>query len=293
MGKVKDAVQICGKTVKRSCKGPILRLLRHLLPLGARMQIARRAGQSSLLSRLFPALGLLRDLADDDPNRFHRFLWSHHLAYAETYEVSRFGPEKLDISRRMLFADIHEHLRKRAIAPERDVRSVFEAGCSLGYLLRYAETTGFPSATRLFGIDVDEYAIDRGRSYLRAVQSKVQIATGQASDLEAVLTDQKYDVVLCCGVLLYFDEPTAARIVKALLRHTGMVLGLISLAHSGTHNRRLKHSEIRPSDRGFIHNLDAMIRSANGKLVEQRWMPLPLSEGTSAPYLVLAEPQSA
>ncbi len=276
--------------VKRICKGLILGLLRHSLPLGARMQIARRARQSSLLSRSLPALELLRDLADDDANRFHRFLWSHHLAYAETYEVSRFEPEKLDVSRRMLFADIQKHLRGRAIAPERDVRSVFEAGCSLGYLLRYAETSVFPGATRIFGIDVDQYAIEKGRAYLRAVQSKVQIAAGEASDLEPVITDQQYDVVLCCGVLLYFDEPTAAQIVKTLLRHTRMVLGLISLAHSGTHNRQLKHSEIRPWDQGFVHNLDAMIRAANGKLVEQRWMPLPPSKGTSPPYLVLAEP---
>jgi SAM-dependent methyltransferase len=293
MGMVKDKCQICGKVLTRACKGLVLTLLRHSLPLGARMGIARRIRQSSLLSRLFPALELLRDFADDDPNRFHRFLWSHHMAYAETYEVSRFGPEKVDISRRMLFADIQKNLRGRNITPERDVRSVFEAGCSLGYLLRYAETTVFPSATRLFGIDVDEYAIEKGRTHLRDVQSKVQIAAGDASDLEAVITDQQYDVVLCCGVLLYFDEPTAARIVKTLLRHAKVVLGLISLAHPETHNCQLKHSEIRPSDRGFVHNLDAMIRAANGKLVEQRWMPLPLSEGTSPPYFVLAEPRSS
>jgi SAM-dependent methyltransferase len=293
MGKVKDRSQICGKAVKRICKGLVLRLLRLSLPLGARMRIARRIRQSSLLYRLFPALELLRDLADDDPNRFHRFLWSHHMAYAETYEVSRFGLEKLDISRRMLFADIQKHLRGRNIAPERDVRSIFEAGCSLGYLLHYAETTVFPNATRLFGIDVDEYAIEKGRAHLRDVQSKVQIAAGEASDLEAIITDEQYDVVLCCGVLLYFDEPTAARIVKTLLRHAKMVLGLISLAHPETHNCRLKHSEIRPSDRGFVHNLDAMIRAANGNLVEHRWMPLPLSEGTSPPYFVLAAPPSS
>ena len=293
MGKVKDIGQIRGKVVARICRGLVLTLLRYSLPLRARMRIARRIRQSSLVSRLVPALELLRDLANDDPNRFHRFLWSHHMAYAETYEVSRFGPERLDISRRMLFADIQKHLRGRAIAPERDVRSVFEAGCSLGYVLRYAETTVFPSATRLFGIDVDEYAIEKGRAHLRAVQSKVQIAAGEASDLEAILTDQQYDVVLCCGVLLYFDEATAARIVKTLLRHARLLLGLISLAHPETHNCRLKHSEIRPSDRGFVHNLDAMIRAANGRLVEQRWMPLPPSEGTSPPYFVLAEPRSS
>jgi SAM-dependent methyltransferase len=292
MRKVKDTVEVFRRAVKNIYKVLILALMRHSLPLAARMQIARWASHGSLLSRLFPPLGLLRDLADCEPNRFHRFLWSHHLAYAETYEVSRFGNEKLEISRRMLFADIQEHLRARAIAPETDVRSVFEAGCSLGYLLRYAETIVFPGATRLFGVDVDQYAIGKGRAYLRDAQSKVQIAAGEVSDLEPVITGQQYDVVLCCGVLLYFDEPTAARIVKTLLRHTRMVLGLISLAHPGTHNCRLKHSEIRPSDQGFVHNLDAMIRAADGKLVAHRWMPLPPSEGTSPPYFVLAQPRS-
>src|SRR5215472_3000952 len=123
MEKVEDTSQIRGKAVKHICKRLVLKSLRHTLPVGARMRIGRIVRQSRLLSRLFPALELLRDLADDDPNRFHRFLWSHHLAYAETYEVSRFGPEKLDISRQMLFADIQKHLRGRAIAPERDVRS--------------------------------------------------------------------------------------------------------------------------------------------------------------------------
>ena len=279
--------------MKRICKRMILALMRHSLPLAARKRIARWVGQRSLFTRLFPPVELLRDVADYDPNYFHRFLWSNHLGYAESYEVSRFGPEKLDISRRMLFADIQKYLRGRAIAPERDVRSVFECGCSLGYLLRYAETNVFHGATSLLGVDVDMYAIEKGRAYLREAQSKIQITAGEASYLEPVISDQQYDVVLCCGVLLYFDELTAARIVKTLLRHTRMVLGLISLAHSDMHNCRLKHSERRPSDQGFVHNLDAMIRAGGGRLVARRWMPRPPSEGTSPPYFVLAEPRSA
>ena len=165
-----------------------------------------------------------------DPNSLHRFLWSHHLTYAASYEVSRFGPERLDVSRRILFTDIEAHLRKRAIAPECDVASVFEAGCSLGYVLRYAETNVFPGATRFIGVDVDKYAIEKGSAYLRDTQSKVELITGEVSDLERIIPDQQYDVVLCCGVLLYFDEPTAARIVQELLRRTRLVLGLISLA---------------------------------------------------------------
>src|SRR5262245_17903305 len=215
---------------KRICKSLILAVLQRSLPLTMRMRIVCWAqGGGSLRSRLFTPLDLLRDLADDDPNGLHRFLWSRHLTYAASYDVSRFGAERLDVSRRMLFADIQEHLRGRSISPECDVACVFEAGCSLGYVLRYAETNVFPSSTRLIGVDVDKYAIEEGRAYLRETQSKVQLISGDASDLEQIMSDQQYDVVLCCGVLLYFDEATAARIVKTLLRHTRLVLGLIGL----------------------------------------------------------------
>src|SRR5215813_1788513 len=140
---------------KRICKSLILAVLQRSLPLTMRMRIVCWAQGGSLRSRLFTPVDLLRDLADYDPNCLHRFLWSRHLTYAASYDVSRFGAEKLDVSRRMLFADIQEHLRGRSISPECDVASVFEAGCSLGYVLRYAETDVFPSATRLIGVDVD------------------------------------------------------------------------------------------------------------------------------------------
>jgi hypothetical protein len=147
MGGIRGAIQKSEITGKRICKRLILAVLRRSLPLATRMRIVCWAQQGSLRSRLFTPVDLLRDLARSDPNCLHRFLWSHHLTYAASYEVSRFGPERLEVSRRMLFADIQEHLRRRSIAPECNVASVLEAGCSLGYVLRYAETNVFPGAT--------------------------------------------------------------------------------------------------------------------------------------------------
>jgi len=255
------------------------------------MRIVCWAQRGSLRSRLFNPVDLLGDLAGSDPNRLHRFLWSNHLTYAASYEVSRFGSERLEVSRRMLLRDIEEHLRERSISPACDVASVFEAGCSLGYVLRYAETNVFPAAARFIGVDVDKYAIEEGSACLRGMRSKVRLITGEVTDLDHIIPNEQYDVVLCCGVLLYFDEPTAAQIVKTLLRHTRLVLGLISLAHPVKDNGSLEHSEVRPTDHGFIHNLDAMICAAGGKLVSRRWMPQPPSADVSPPYFALAEPR--
>ena len=39
---------------------------------------------------------LLRDFAEDDRSGYHRFLWSHHLAYAASYEIeARYGDENM------------------------------------------------------------------------------------------------------------------------------------------------------------------------------------------------------
>ena len=279
-------------SVKQLCK-VVPATLRLALPLSSRKRIVNWTRQRGLPGNFFLSMELLRDFAESNPNEFHRFLWSHHLAYAGGYETSRFEAGELEPSRRLLFQDIQEHLRKRDVVPERDVESVFDAGCSLGYVLRFAETQAFPEAMRLHGVDVDRYAVSAGATYLRGLGSKIELAAGDATDLERVMGQQNYDVVLCCGVLMYFDEPTAADIVKTLLRHTRLALGLICLAHPTTNNSELASSAIRPRDRGFIHNLDAMIRDAGGRVVCRRSMGNENLEGYSPPYLVIAEPNSA
>src|SRR3569833_2907179 len=89
-------------------------------------------------------ISLLEDLAEQTPTEFHRFLWAHHLAYAETYTVGqRFGGDQLQPTRLMLTDMILETLAGLGLDPASDVNSVFDVGCSLGYLLRYFETDVF------------------------------------------------------------------------------------------------------------------------------------------------------
>jgi SAM-dependent methyltransferase len=264
-------------------------ILRVALPLRVRMWIVSRVAAHGAMGLRLPR-ELLRDLAERDPNRFHRLLWSNHLAYSESYDVSRFEDQKLEASRRLLLADLETHLRRRGLTPDRDVRSVFDLGSSLGYLLRHLEKHVFPSALHLMGMDIDARAIDEGQTFLRRVGSRVRLQWGSATELDRALDGQTYDVVLCCGVLLYFDQPTAARIVRSLLRHTRMVVGLIDLAHPTQDNATLVGSQIRPSDLGFIHNVDALLRDAGATPITRRWLPRPLSADTSPPYLTLAVP---
>src|SRR5258708_5641849 len=130
------------------------------LPLPLRMRIADWARRRGLPGNFSVSMALLSDFAESQPNEFHRFLWSHHLAYASSYETARFKARELEPSRLLLFQDIQGHLRKCGMAPERDVDSVFDVGCSVGDVLRYAETQAFPAATRLCGVDVDRKAVE-------------------------------------------------------------------------------------------------------------------------------------
>jgi SAM-dependent methyltransferase len=270
--------------------------LRFALPLSAREWLLRRWGRFGPLNHSFLAKELLKDLAQNDPAGFHRFLWSNHtggLAYGKTYEISqRFGDRNLRASRRELIADITRHLLDSGVAPERDIDSVFEAGCSLGYLLRFLEEQIFPSATCLRGMDVDQRAIETGSSYLRDMGSKIELVASDISNLERVLGDRKFDVVLCCGVLMYLDEPSAARAVATMLEHTRLLLGLISLADPSGDNSALAHSMVRPGDLAFIHNVDAMVEKARGKVVTRKWTGAdpPGRYSDSPPLFLLAQP---
>ena len=82
----------------------------------------------------------------------HRFLWENHVggsSYGRTYELAeRFGDDNLRISRRELFDFLSAQLRHRGLEPKKDVKSVFDVGCSLGYVLRFLETEVFPRYPR-------------------------------------------------------------------------------------------------------------------------------------------------
>jgi SAM-dependent methyltransferase len=247
--------------------------------------LGRRGGRSWVLYEL------LRDLAEHDPNDFHRFLWSHHLAYAETYSVAqRFGAENLHPTRHMLLDRVQECLKAYGVESGRDVHSVFDVGCSLGYVLRFAETDVFTSASIFRGLDIDRQAIETGSNYLQSVGSKVELVAADMTDADRVMGTGKYDVVLCCGVLMYLNEATASAVVATMLRHTRKLLAIKCLAHPAVDNRLLTHSESLRSDSTIAHNLDRMISDAGGKILFRHW------DGThsiadNTIYMVIAAPQ--
>ena len=265
---IKTALQMPARSLISGAVVPVM-------PLAMRKRMVLKLGSRGFLARSFLVAELLADLARTDPAEYHRFLWENHVggpAHAKTYEVShRFGDEKLRTSRRELFQFLCSQLGRRGMDPQKEVKSVFDVGCSLGYVLRFVETDVFPAATCLRGMDVDRYAVETGNTYLRQAASKIELVAGDVSELDQIMGERTYDVVLCCGVLMYLDEDAAARAVKAMLDHTRGLLGLINLADPRADNAQLTCSYVRSEDLGFVHNVGLMVRQAGGHVVFRKW----------------------
>jgi len=161
---------------------------------------------------------------------------------------------------------------------------VFEVGCSMGYLLHHLEKEVFPSATVLHGIDIDEYAIRTGSAHLSSQQSRVRLFAADIESADHILSRWKYDLVLCCGVLMYVNERIAERVVRAMFAGAGRLVGLICLAPP-----RHGWSGTRDYDGAFIHDVDQMIRRAGGSVVSSDWVDTSVS-GSSPSHVILAEP---
>lgn len=241
------------------------RVIRALLPLEIRKSLALWIDRQQWISparRAWLSVELIQDYGDKDINAYHKFLWRHHLSYAAPYEVeTRFGVDNVRPSRKLFFTHLMEQLAHDGVGPEQ-VRSVYEVGCSLGYQLRYMETELFPCLSHLHGIDIDKHAICSGQEYLQSVGSKVELAHGDMQHLEASLGDKAYDIILCCGVLMYLKESDAALIVRSMLVHSRWLVGIAGLAHPSMDNRFMKGSAVRSRDRTFIHNIDHMIEES-------------------------------
>lgn len=265
--------------------------LRAALPLPLRKRLAVWMGARSWLApRHWWTTEILRDLAERDVDEYHRFLWKHHLAYAESYEISeRFGDEKIHPTRRMFFEDLTAQLQKTGIDPGTAVRSVLEIGCSMGYLLRWLETAVFPSAEVLQGIDIDQYAIEQGAAHLRGCDSGVTLQAGDIVDLDEITDETQFDVVVCLGVLMYLTEDAAASVVKAMLRCAKGVVAIAGLAHPVLDNALLEHSVPRRRDNSWIHNVDSMVRRAGGEVQYRRWEGSRVVDGNTI-YFVFASP---
>jgi SAM-dependent methyltransferase len=269
--------------------GLAARWARPVLPLEVRKRAVAAFARRNMPGQVTIGIELLRDLADDDPIAFHHYLWANHLAYAATYELGRFAPGALESDRRVLFELLCVELRRQGIDPAGDVRSVLDVGCSLGYLLRHAETSVFPSAMTLVGIDIDAQAVAVGGRYLRQVGSRAELMVASMEQLDVVLLGRFFDTVVCCGSLMYLDQAEAAGTVASLLGHAHRVVGLIDRAHPHQDNVTLGRSAVRSLDETWIHNLDSMVLTAGGSVASRRWRP-PREPGDRGVYLVVAVP---
>ena len=172
--------------IKQKSFGVLKKAFTKFLPISSRKVLAVWVDGQSWIpgSHDFPLL-MLRDWADKDADAFHRFLWSHHLVYARWYEAkNEFGAENLRLVRKMMFQDLREYLIKNDPNLLNNVKSVFEVGCSSGFLLRYLETDFFPNASKLEGNDIDGPAIERGNKYLREHGSKIRLINADMADLD-------------------------------------------------------------------------------------------------------------
>jgi len=257
--------------VIRFTKGTLLHF-----PLSVRKRLTVFVAKNSTIQWLPDSTSLpfiiLRDWAEKDADSFHRFLWSHHLAYAKWLEkCNDFAPENLRPSRKMLLEDLKSCLIQQGMDPKTDIKSVFDVGCSAGFLLRYMEINLFPAATILEGNDIDGPAIERGEAYLRRHNSKIRLVNADMAKLDGIMGQSKYDIVLCAAVLVYLHETAAAKVVGSMLNHCKGVVAIYSVAHPIVDNSTLEHSETRSSDRVYLHNIDAMVKKAGGAILYRRW----------------------
>lgn len=266
------------------------RLLRSALPLDVRLAVARFLSRRRWVgARQWWAYEMLRDLADADPNAYHRFLWGNHLAYAESYEVAlRFGADKIHATRRLLFEELRRCLTAEGWEADA-IQSVFEVGCSLGYNLRFLEQDVFRGATVLEGCDIDAYAIAQGSAYLEATGSRVHVFTADMAELDRQLGDRRFDVSFCAGVLMYLERPDAERVVAQILRHTKVVAAFAGLADPEQDNATLPDSRVRARDGTFVHDIDAMVTRSGGRVVGRRWEGARTVDGNTI-YFVFAQP---
>jgi hypothetical protein len=128
-----------------------------------------------------------------------------------------------------------------------------------------------------------------GHEHLAALGSRVSLSCGDIQDLDRLVGQRAYDLILCTGVLMYLKQHDAAALVRNMLSRTRVMLAMAGLAHPREDNSRLARSGIRERDHTFIHNLDEMVRGAGGSVVARRWEGNRLVDGQSV-YFVFATP---
>jgi SAM-dependent methyltransferase len=261
--------------LRKSLKQGAKNVLRAVLPLSLRKRIGIALHRQDWLdpeSQYWWTRELLRDFAEKEPASYHRYLWSNHMGYAASYNVeTRFLKAEIPGSRRIFFSDLSAHLRALGMDPSRDIRSVLEVGCSLGYQLQYMKAAVFPGAVELAGIDIDRFAIEKGKDHLERIGSNVRLTAEDMGNLGRVYDGKRFDVVVCTGVLMYLEEAEATDVMAAMLRICGKIVAISGPAHPEVDNASLDRAVPRSKDGSLIHNLDRIVERAGGTVVARRY----------------------
>jgi SAM-dependent methyltransferase len=227
--------------------------------------------QRWLSSRDYLAMGLVRDLLKESPKEFHKFVWSHHLTgYAQRYDSEEllFDVDQMQPSRKEFFGDLILVIQGLGLRTS-DIKSILEVGCSLGYLLRYLEIRVFTDYSEIVGIDIDAGAIEKGNNYLGKIGSDVRLIHGDMESLDQVMGPRSFDLMFSAGVLSYLNEKDATAVIAMMLRRAKKLVAFAGLACLDRNNITLDHSILSPNhDEQWIHNFDAMISAAGGRVVK-------------------------
>ena len=278
-----------------SITAEIKEYIRMIFPVSLRKQAAILLNSQRWLSRWdYLTQGILRDFQKSNPKAFHKFFWSNHiLSYAKQYDSEQlFDINRMEPSRRIFFNDLISAIQEIGLDPAKDIHSVLEVGCSLGYLLRFMETDILPDTEELVGIDIDGDAINKGADYLHHAGSKVRLIHGDMEDLDRMVGSRTFDVVFAGGVLSYLNAEDAAKVVSEMLKRTKKLLALIGLACTTKDNSGLQQS-LLDDTRGsqWVHNFKSMVEAAGGHVVKCRWEGARLFNYQTI-YTVFAVPSS-
>jgi len=249
--------------------------IRKLFPLPMRKNLSIWISRKKWLSsKDYWSAGIIRDLMSNNPKEFHKFIWSNHIRCAAKHydSDSLFIIEKMEPTRIELFNDLRTVMEDLGIEPGKDIHSVLEVGCSLGYLLRFIETDIMPDVKELVGVDIDRHAIEKGSRYLSRNGSKVCLIHGDMEDLEDTVAGRFFDFTFAAGVLSYLNHEDALKIVRGMLRRTNKIMALVGLANPSFHNKELSISRCSEDHNyQWIHNFEALVEEAGGRVVKSRW----------------------
>jgi SAM-dependent methyltransferase len=125
------------------------------------------------------------------------------------------------------------------------------------------------------GIDTDEQMLAAFRAQLEsedpALAARVEVRSGRVEDVAATFGSDRFDVVLCHGVLMYLADPEpAVRALAATLRPGG-VLSLLARNHAGIAMRaghRGRWAEALAALRGDVSYVNELGVSARADTVE-------------------------